>query len=374
MPAAIGDTIHPDRFHQLVREGRASPAQLLGRYTPSRLRATLVAVLLDIETRLTDAALDMADRIIGASFTRAGNAQKRTYAATTRDVGRIMRLFDRTVAALEASQDSGIDEFTAVDAAVGWDKLLRARSEARIIAALAEENPLIRAADRWKTLRKFAPLLLEAIDFKAGRGSASTIAAVNALRELNRSGRRDVPVDAPMPFRKEWRALVLKDDANETRVKATDLSTYSVIAFATHGLIGGSGADAEPALVMTPPPVATDIDDGLLAASEAAQLKLDADWVILSACDSAGATNEATPTYSGLARAFFQAGAKSMLVSMWPVRDDVAARLTVAATANARRMSKARALQKAALALMHDQSISGAVHPALWAGFNLLER
>lgn len=153
LPAAIGDTIHPDRLHQLVREGRASPAQLLGRYTPSRRRATLAAVILDLETRL-------------------------------------------------------IDGFAAVDAAIGWDKLLRARSEARIIADLAEENPLIRAADRWKTLRKFAPLLLEAIDFKAGRGSASTIAAVNALRELNRSGRRDVPADAPMPFRKEWRALV----------------------------------------------------------------------------------------------------------------------------------------------------------------------
>ncbi len=163
LPAAIGDTIHPDRLHQLIREGRASPAQLLGRYTPSRRRATLVAVLLDIETRLTDAALDMADRIIGGSFTRVGNAQKKTYAATTRDVGRIMRLFDRTVAALEASQDSGIDGFTAVDDAVGWDKLLRARSEARNIADLAEENPLIRAADRWKTLRKFAPLLLEAV-------------------------------------------------------------------------------------------------------------------------------------------------------------------------------------------------------------------
>jgi TnpA family transposase len=208
LPAAIGDTIHPDRLHQLVREGRASPAQLLGRYTPWRRRATLAAVILDLETRLTDAALDMADRIIGGSFTRGGNAQKKTYAATTRDVGRIMRLFDRTVAVLEESQDSGIDGFAAVDAAVGWDKLLRARSEARIIADLAEENPLIRAADRWKTLRKFAPLLLEAIDFKAGRGSASTIAAVNALRELNRTGRRDVPADAPMPFRKEWRALV----------------------------------------------------------------------------------------------------------------------------------------------------------------------
>lgn len=110
--------------------------------------------------------------------------------------------------ALKEAQESGADGFASVDAAVGWDKLLRARSEARTIADLAEENPLVRAADRWKTLRKFVPLLLEALDFKAGRGSASTIAAVNTLRELNRSGRRDVPENAPMPFRKEWRTLV----------------------------------------------------------------------------------------------------------------------------------------------------------------------
>ena len=150
----------------------------------------------------------MPDRIIGGSFTRGNNKQKKSYAATTRDVGRIMRLFDRTVAALEEAQESGTDGFAAVDAAVGWDKLLRARGEARVIADLAGENPLVRAADQWSRLRKFAPLLLEAIEFKAGRGSASTITAVNTLREMNRSGRRDVPADAPMPFRKQWRTLI----------------------------------------------------------------------------------------------------------------------------------------------------------------------
>ncbi len=208
LPVAIGDAIHPDRLRQLVREGRASSAQLISRYTPSRRRATLAAMILDQEAKLIDAALDMADRIIGGSFTRGNNKQKKSYAATTRDVGRIMRLFDRTVAALEEAQESGIDGFVAVDAAVGWDKLLRARGEARTIASLAGENPLLRAADQWSRLRKFTPLLLEAIDFKAGRGSASTIAAVNTLREMNRSGRRDVPPAAPMPFRKDWRTLV----------------------------------------------------------------------------------------------------------------------------------------------------------------------
>ena len=208
LPVSIGDVVHPDRLRQLVREARASPAQLIGRYTPSRRRATLAAMILDLEAKLTDAALDMADRIIGGSFTRGNNKQKKNYAGTKRDVGRIMRLFDRTVAALAEAQENGSDGFAAVDAAVGWDKLLRARTEARSIADLADENPLVRAADQWSRMRKFAPLLLEAIDFKAGRGSASTIAAVNTLREMNRSGRRDVPPNAPMPFRKEWRTLI----------------------------------------------------------------------------------------------------------------------------------------------------------------------
>ncbi|WCP16274.1 Tn3 family transposase ISMex38 (plasmid) [Sphingobium sp. AntQ-1] len=184
LPVTIGDAIHADRLRQFVREGRASSAQLIGRYTPSRRRATLAAMILDLESRLTDAALDMADRIIGGSFTRGNNKQKRSYAETTRDVGRIMRLFDQTVAALAEAQESGTEGFAAVDAAVGWDKLLRARGQARRIADLTEENPLVRAADQWSRLRKFAPLLLEAIDFKAGRGSASTIAALNTLREM----------------------------------------------------------------------------------------------------------------------------------------------------------------------------------------------
>lgn len=65
-------------------------------------------MILDLESRLTDAALDMADRIIGGSFTRGNNKQKKSYAETTRDVGRIMRLFGQTVAALAEAQDSGM--------------------------------------------------------------------------------------------------------------------------------------------------------------------------------------------------------------------------------------------------------------------------
>ena len=213
--------VHAARFRQLVREGRVSSAQLLATYTSARRRATLAALLIDLEARLTDAALDMADRMIGGSFTRGGNAKKRVFATTTRDVGRLMKLFHRTIDALGTAQEGDVDAFSAVDQAVGWDKLLRARSEVAAIAALADEDPLVRAADRWVTLRKFAPTLLDAIDFKATRGSASTLAAVETLRELNRSGRRDVPVDAPMPFKKEWRTLVVEGGKIDRRLWET---------------------------------------------------------------------------------------------------------------------------------------------------------
>lgn len=197
------------RFRQFVREGQASPAYLLGRYTTHRRRATLVAVLFDLESRLTDAVLDMADRLIGGAFTRGKHAKEKTYAATTRDVGRLMRLFHDTIEALGAAQDSDRDAFAVVDEAVGWAKLLRARPEVAGLADLAEENPLIRAADRYITIRKFVPALLEALTFKAVRDNDPLLAAVTLLRELNQSGKREVPSDAPMPFRKEWRRLVV---------------------------------------------------------------------------------------------------------------------------------------------------------------------
>ena len=99
-------------------------------------------------------------------------------------------------------------------------------------------------------------------------------------------------------------------------MKTLPLNNYRVIQFATHGLVAGdlSGL-AEPALVLTPPRVPTEADDGLLTASEIAALRLNADWVVLSACNTAAGTGQGAEALSGLARAFFYAGARALLVS-----------------------------------------------------------
>ena len=115
----------------------------------------------------------------------------------------------------------------------------------------------------------------------------------------------------------------LREAASETKVKSASLGEYRIVQFATHGLVAGdlSGL-AEPALVLTPPDVPTEANDGLLTASEIATLELNADWVVLSACNTAAGGRQGAEALSGLARAFFYAGARALLVSHWAVDSD----------------------------------------------------
>src|SRR5262249_51552312 len=117
--------------------------------------------------------------------------------------------------------------------------------------------------------------------------------------------------------------IKLGQDANERVVKSMRLSDYRILHFATHGLMADETAlfneKSEPALALTIPQKPTELDDGLLLASEVAALNLNADWVILSACNTAAGERPGEEALSGLARAFFYAGARTLMVSHWPV-------------------------------------------------------
>ncbi|MCB4359616.1 CHAT domain-containing protein [Quatrionicoccus australiensis] len=169
--------------------------------------------------------------------------------------------------------------------------------------------------------------------------------------------------------------LLLGSRASETEFKAHDLGRYRNLLFATHGLMAGEQVGAgEAALVMTPPASANRHDDGLLAASEIAQLRLNADWVVLSACNTAaGDGKPGAEGLSGLAKAFFHAGARNLLVSHWSV---VSQSTVLLSTGTFRRLrdrpeqGKARALQAAMLDLIDGDS--GYSHPLFWAPFVLV--
>jgi len=99
-------------------------------------------------------------------------------------------------------------------------------------------------------------------------------------------------------------------------------------------------------------------------------LRLDADWVLLTACNTAAGEQSGSPGYSGLARAFAQAGARSLMLSHWRVRDDAATMLSVETMRRAAGgASRAEALRQAELALIARTDVPDAAHPAVWAPF-----
>ncbi len=156
------------------------------------------------------------------------------------------------------------------------------------------------------------------------------------------------------------------------------LADYQIVHFATHGALAGDVKGvAEPGLILTPPEpgmrdaAALEHDDGFLTASEIAALKLDANWVIMSACNTAAGTSEHAEALSGLARAFFYAGARALLVSHWEVGSQTAVALTTRAfqelTARPG-VGRAEAMRISMKSLIEKGGIWQA-HPAQWAPF-----
>ena len=210
----------------------------------------------------------------------------------------------------------------------------------------------------------------------ARRGATGGIASPRALMDLGRIKGTATEIEA------QWQALgrpaqakFLGKEATETRVRSTPLRA-GVIAFATHGLLAGQlDGNGEPGLVFTPPVTPSEDDDGYLAASEIGGLRIAADWVLLSACNTAAGEGGSAEGLSGLARAFFFAGATNLLVSHWLVSDDVAPVLTLRAIELARddpTLSRAEALQRAMREVRSDPQHPEWAHPFFWAPFSFV--
>jgi CHAT domain-containing protein len=163
-------------------------------------------------------------------------------------------------------------------------------------------------------------------------------------------------------------------DATEGNVKRLPLADYRVVYFV--GLVAGDVKGlGEPSLALTLPNEPGELDDGLLTASEVAQLKLNADWVVLSACNTAAGDKPGAEALSGLARAFFYAGARALLVSHWRIDSKAATQLTTSTfdimNSNPT-IGRAEALRRAMLAYLDDKSDIWNAYPGFWGSFSLV--
>ena len=174
--------------------------------------------------------------------------------------------------------------------------------------------------------------------------------------------------------------IFLHKQASVKQVTSMDLSDRKVVMFSTHGLVPGElNGLTQPALALSSPDVTGDQDDGLLTMDKVIALKLDADWVVLSACNTAAAEGAGSEAVSGLGRAFFFAGAKALLVSNWPV-DSVASRELMTDLFKRQQqnqtLSKSEALRQAMLNQVDQGGMKvgntmkySYAHPLFWAPF-----
>ncbi|MEM6304923.1 MAG: CHAT domain-containing tetratricopeptide repeat protein [Pseudomonadota bacterium] len=224
-----------------------------------------------------------------------------------------------------------------------------------------------------------APLLLAGLDTQAlsrGQGAVRTraIADLTALPDTRCELRQ-----IARQFSADSRVL-LHGEASESALKALNesgaLRDFDVVSFATHGLVAGEIGVNEAGLVLTPPALPTAADDGLLTTQEIAALDLNAAFVILSACNTASGDSRNQEGLSGMASAFFFAGAKSLLVSHWPVYSDAAVDLTTRSFTSLRAnpdMPRAEAVRLAMLAVLDDPNADARQsHPSYWAPFMIV--
>jgi CHAT domain-containing protein len=180
------------------------------------------------------------------------------------------------------------------------------------------------------------------------------------------------------------KALYLGKDANEQKVESLDLTHYRIVAFATHGLVPGDiDGLTQPALALTAPEIAGIKGDGLLTMEEILALKLDADWVVLSACNTAAGAGAGAEAASGLGSAFFYAGTRALLVTNWSVHSASARELIsdlFRRQSADPALSRGEALRRAMMALIDGPgSVDGSgnavfsyAHPLFWAPYSVI--
>ena len=177
-------------------------------------------------------------------------------------------------------------------------------------------------------------------------------------------------------------SIFLGKDFSQHRIMMMNLSDRRVIAFATHALVPGDldGLD-QPALALSSPAVTGEKEDGLLTMDEILKLKLNADWVVLSACNTGASEGKGAEAVSGFGKAFFYAGTRALLVTMWSVETTSARKLVTGifqSQEENKSLSRTQALRKSMLNLIDKETlkdettgkiIASYAHPFFWAPF-----
>lgn len=204
-----GHLVHQARLAQLAREAGRTTVQHVAGYERQRRHATLVATSLDISAGLTDQAIDLFDRLVGAMFRKAEGRHARAFQTDARAINDKVRTFASIGAALVAGRERKQDGYDAIIALMSWENFCASVVEAQALARPEEFDAYTNLAEHYAGVRKWSPAFLDAFAFESVPAAASLMRSIELLRETNRSG-KPLPKSAPIGFvRPRWAAQVM---------------------------------------------------------------------------------------------------------------------------------------------------------------------
>lgn len=245
----------PNRRKFLAQAARRSTNQALQRWAAERRYPTLLAFCSDTAAEITDEVIELFDRTIASSDARARRELDELRRRVARSTNEKVRLFIQLGRILLDPESQPDDKIREVDQRIGLDRLRAAVEAAERLARPEDDSYFDLLASRYSYLREFTPALLRTLDLRATAGGEDVLEAVELLRELNSSGRRHVPPDAPLSFVAErWRPYVVEDDGRISR-RYWELSLLAGLRGALRSgdiWVAGSRRHADPETYLIP--------------------------------------------------------------------------------------------------------------------------
>jgi TnpA family transposase len=222
----VAAQVHHNRLQQMAREGAHTTAQRLVRFHDDRRDATLVAFLLLTAEELTDAALDMHDKLMGQNAKKGERKQEEQIKKSRKAINEKVRLYARVGKALITAKAETQDAYQAIEAVITWERFVGSVEEAEELSITTEVDTAEQLIDRYDQFRKYTKKLLSVFSFQGTGATTPTIEAIQVLKNLNETGKRTVPEDAPTDFVKgRWEKHVKQEEHIERH--AYELCTLS---------------------------------------------------------------------------------------------------------------------------------------------------
>ena len=193
-------------------------AQHLARFDGPRRYGTLVAVLLEASSTLTDEILDLHDRFVGSIFNKARRRRDEAFQSSGKAINEKVRLYARIGQALLAAKEDGADPFAAIEKIVSWVDFARTVSEAEQLAQPEDFDFLGLISNGFPQMRRYTPAMLDIFEFRAAPAAQPLLEVIDILRAMNRDKSRSVPQNAPLEWiNQRWRPYVVTDDGIDRR-------------------------------------------------------------------------------------------------------------------------------------------------------------